>query len=79
LFFFLLLSYPFSLGFSRNYKTSGIVISIVVGLTYLIFNSLITTFSMKGFIEPIKSITLSYVVLLAISLVIFYKKTWNRI
>lgn len=75
---FLFLSFPFSLGHSRNYKTSGITISIIVGLLYFVLTSFVSTFSLKGFTNPFIAITFANTFLLILSIFTFYKKVWNK-
>ncbi len=75
---FLMLSFPLSLTHSRNYKTWGISISIIVGLVYFILSSLINTFSLKGFINPFAGIIGLNIFLLLISFTVFYKKVLKK-
>jgi len=77
-FIFLLLAFPFSLGHSRNYKTTGITISILVGLLYFIINSFAVTFSQKGFLNPLLTTPLVNIFLLIIGISIFNRKVYNK-
>lgn len=75
---FLLLAFPFSLSHSRNYKTSGITISIFVGLIYYILFSFVNTFSIKGLISPMVGFLTIYLFLFIIGWIIFYIKVWKK-
>lgn len=70
----LILSFPLSIGFSRHYKTQGIIISIGIGLLFYVSFSFIDTLSLKGKIEPLLGFIAVYGFLLIISLLIYFKK-----
>lgn len=79
IFIFLFLAFPFSLSHSRNYKTTGITISIAIGLIYFLTTSFVNTFSQKGFFNPIIAIAGTNVILLFLSILVFYRKVWGKV
>lgn len=70
----LILSFPFSIGFSRHYKTQGVLISIFIGLIFYIFFSFADTLSIKGKLNPFLGFLSIYLFLAIIALATFYKK-----
>ncbi len=70
----LILSFPLSIGFSRHYKTQGIIVSVSVGLLFYILFSSFDTMSIKGAIEPYIGFPLIYTFLILIAYIAFLKK-----
>lgn len=70
----LILSFPLSIGFSRHYKTQGILISIFSGLLFYIVFNMIDNLSIKGKINPLIGFLTAYLFLTLISIWIFFKK-----
>ncbi|MCX7990646.1 MAG: LptF/LptG family permease [Proteobacteria bacterium] len=70
----LFLAFPLSIGFSRHYKTQGIIISISIGLVFYLLFSFVDTISIKGKISPFAGFLLIYVFLFLLSYLIFLKK-----
>jgi len=70
----LIISFPLSIGFSRHYKTRGIIISIGTGLTFYILFSLSNTLALKGKINPFYGFSLIYLLLILLSLALCFKK-----
>jgi lipopolysaccharide export system permease protein len=71
---FLFLSFPFSIGHSRNYKTTGIMISISVGLVFYVFFSVIKTLSTKGLVSPFFGFFITTTVLILLGLKLCHRK-----
>lgn len=71
---FLFLSFPFSVGHSRNYKTTGIMISISVGLLFYVFFSLFNTLASKGVIPPFPGFFITILILLSAGLKLCRRK-----
>lgn len=70
----LILSFPLSIGFSRHYKTQGVLISIFTGLLFYILFSFADTLSIKGKLDPLYGFLSIYFFLALLSFAIFHKK-----
>ncbi len=70
----LFISFPLSIGFSRHYKSRGIMVSIGTGLTFYMLFSLSNTLSLKGKIDPLMGFGLVYILLAFIALFLNLKK-----
>lgn len=70
----LILSFPLSIGFSRHYKTQGILISTFIGLIFYILFSFVDTLSIKGKLNPFYGFLSIYFFLTLLSFSIFLKK-----
>jgi lipopolysaccharide export system permease protein len=71
---FLLFGFPLSWRYSKSYKTTGIIISIVVSLAYYIIFSTINALSTKGIINPFYAFFLATIILFLAGIAYIRKK-----
>jgi len=75
---FLLFGFPLSWRHGRSYKTTGILISIVVSLVYYVIFSTINALSSKGIINPFYSFSLATIILFLAG-IYFIRKKFKRL